>query len=85
MVASNFKCTKCKKVFEVFKKSALDDFPEHPECPDCKSVETQRVWGLGGFDVSLGIVGNASNSYSKEFVKHSSKMGSYKGKTIRKA
>lgn len=69
----DIKCDDCKNIFEYDKLSISNDVPSDIECPKCKSKNTHRVFGFQAFDVGTGMMGNASNGYSKGVVYHDSK------------
>lgn len=83
MIATDFKCSACSQIFEVYKDSIYGDFPDTCKCPFCESLESYRVWAIGGTSVCEGSVGNAKNGYENSITYHPASHGRFKGKKIK--
>jgi hypothetical protein len=72
----------CKHVFQGKKKRILDDWPKL-KCPKCGCENTYVIFSIGGIDISLGRLGNATNGYTTGITEHPSKYGKYKGTRVK--
>jgi len=84
MGASQGKCNECKMIFQVDKEKPEDNYSDvikTMKCPACGSEDLYMLFGLT-YDVGLGMVGNASNGYSKNIVYNPSKLGKFRGKKV---
>jgi putative FmdB family regulatory protein len=81
MYYENAKCDDCNHEYEISKKKIIDDFVSG-KCPKCGSENTRRLFGMPGFNIAIGKVGNSTTNYDNEVVYKPSGMGKYKGTKV---